>query len=358
MDKRYQVFVSSTYEDLREERQEVMQALLELDCIPSGMELFPAADEDQWTLIKKVIDDCDYYLVIVGGRYGSVGVDGKSYTQMEYEYALSKGKPVIAFLHADPTAIAAGKTEKTETGKQKLEGFRELAQRKMVKHWRTPHELGSVVSRSLIKLIKTNPATGWVRADELADGATAKELLRLRKEIEDLQRQLDQSTTQAPKGTEGLASGDENFELEIKAEFEDAGDGMEYTQDVVLDLSWDRIFEALAPLMIDKATTRQLRAALLEACREDLAAHIQKETPAAHNISAEIVTDSMNTVIVQLRALGLMKKDERQRSLRDTSTDWTLTPYGDTLMTRLRAIPRNDGDAAHGEPSFTPPVPA
>src|ERR1700730_2626217 len=77
MNKRYQVFVSSTYDDLREERSEVMRALLELDCIPSGMELFPAADEDQWTLIKEVIDDCDYYVVIIGGRYGSLqaGID-------------------------------------------------------------------------------------------------------------------------------------------------------------------------------------------------------------------------------------------------------------------------------------------
>ena len=68
MDRRHQVFVSSTYQDLLEERQEVMQALLELDCIPSGMELFPAANEDQWSLIKKVVDDCDYYMVIVAGR--------------------------------------------------------------------------------------------------------------------------------------------------------------------------------------------------------------------------------------------------------------------------------------------------
>jgi len=73
IDKKYQVFVSSTYEDLRPERQEIMHALLELDCIPSGMELFPAASEDQWTLIRGVIDDCDYYVVVIGGRYGSVG---------------------------------------------------------------------------------------------------------------------------------------------------------------------------------------------------------------------------------------------------------------------------------------------
>ncbi len=78
MDKRYQVFVSSTYTDLKEERSKVMQALMEMDCIPAGMELFPAADEDQWQFIKKVIDDCDYYLLIVGGRYGSMTPEGIS----------------------------------------------------------------------------------------------------------------------------------------------------------------------------------------------------------------------------------------------------------------------------------------
>lgn len=94
MDKRYQVFVSSTFRDLQEERQEIIQALLELDCIPSGMELFPAANEDQWTLIKKVIDDCDYYIVIIGGRYGSIGAAGLSYTEMEYRYALEREYPL------------------------------------------------------------------------------------------------------------------------------------------------------------------------------------------------------------------------------------------------------------------------
>ena len=81
----------------------------------------------------------------------------------------------------------------------------------MVKHWKTPHDLGSVVSRSLVKLIKNNPATGWVRADEIIEGAAAAELLRLRKEIEELQRQLSQSSTEAPQGTEHLSSGNEQL---------------------------------------------------------------------------------------------------------------------------------------------------
>ena len=66
MDKRYQVFVSSTYSDLKDERSKVIQTLTEQDCIPAGMELFPAADMEQFEFIKRIIDDCDYYILIVG----------------------------------------------------------------------------------------------------------------------------------------------------------------------------------------------------------------------------------------------------------------------------------------------------
>jgi hypothetical protein len=95
MDKRYQVFVSSTYEDLHEKRREVMQALLSLDCIPTGMELFPGADSDSWTHIRRFIGGCDYYIVIVAGRYGSTGPEGKSYTEMGYDYAVEAGLPIL-----------------------------------------------------------------------------------------------------------------------------------------------------------------------------------------------------------------------------------------------------------------------
>src|SRR5665213_1127692 len=81
---RYQVFVSSTYDDLRGERQQATQAILEIGCFPSGMELFPASDDTQWELIKRVIEESDYYVVIVAGRYGSLGPEGASYTEMEY----------------------------------------------------------------------------------------------------------------------------------------------------------------------------------------------------------------------------------------------------------------------------------
>ncbi len=135
MEKRYQVFVSSTFTDLIDERRAVMQALLELDCIPAGMELFPASDEDSWTLIQQVIDDCDYYLVIVGGRYGSMDPNGVGYTEKEYDYAVASGKHVLGFVHADPGSIPAKHTEKDVHLSAKLEAFRHKVQQKQCKHW-------------------------------------------------------------------------------------------------------------------------------------------------------------------------------------------------------------------------------
>jgi hypothetical protein len=111
MDKRYQVFISSTYTDLRDERQLVMQAVLEMKHIPAGMEYFPAVDLKQFEYIKKVINLCDYYVLIIGGRYGSLTEKGISYTEREYDYAVSQKVPVIGLIHGSPGKIIADKLD-------------------------------------------------------------------------------------------------------------------------------------------------------------------------------------------------------------------------------------------------------
>jgi hypothetical protein len=81
MNVKYQIFVSSTYEDLRDERNEVIKACLNMGHIPVGMEMFNAADEEQWAVITRTIDQCDYYVVIVAHRYGSTTPEGISFTE-------------------------------------------------------------------------------------------------------------------------------------------------------------------------------------------------------------------------------------------------------------------------------------
>lgn len=159
MEKRYQVFVSSTYADLKDERQRVTQTLMEMDCIPAGMELFPAADEEQWEFIKRVIDDCDYYLLIIGGRYGSVTADGISYTEKEYDYAISVGLKVLAFVHERPDDIPVGKSDIALELRAKLEAFRsKVSTNRLVKFWKAAAELPGMVALSLSKTMKLYPA--------------------------------------------------------------------------------------------------------------------------------------------------------------------------------------------------------
>jgi len=336
-EKRYQVFVSSTFADLQEERQEVMHALLELDCIPSGMELFPAANETQWDLIKRVIDDCDYYILILAGRYGSMASDGLSYTEKEYRYALSINKPTIAFLHKQPGKIPADKTEESSDGKEKLKLFRELLQQKLCKHWTTAHDLGSVVSRSLIQLIRTTPAIGWVRANELPDGDAALELLRLRRQVEELDLALKKARSSAPPGTENLAKGKKNFSFAYT--FEAKKDYQRYEFSDQVDVTWDDLFAMAGPVLLNEATDTQIKTALQNGLMKKAAPDIKTRTKGYTEASSfKISQDHFNTVKVQLKALGLMVKSDRNRSVKDTSTYWCLTPYGDEVLTRLLAI--------------------
>ena len=267
MDKRYQVFISSTFRDLQEDRQEIIQALLELNCIPSGMELFPAANEDQWTLIKKVIGDCDYYIVIIGGIYSSLGPDGISYTEMEYRYARERGIPTIGFLHKNPDSIPKGRSEVNPENQKKLEDFRELVKQKMCRFWENPTDLGSKVSRSLIQLINTNPAVGWIRADQAGELASP-EILRLRTRIEELEAGIQASRQTAPAGTEALAQGEDQFAIHFTMISETpvpnsfVGRTEENVYEDTLSLSWNDIFSNVAPLMIDEAPEARIKTGL------------------------------------------------------------------------------------------------
>lgn len=335
MEKKYQVFVSSTYKDLTDERQEVIQALLELDCIPVGMELFPAADDDQWTLISRLIDDCDYYILIVGGRYGSLNEKGISYTQMEYEYALNKGIPIISFLHKNPENITVGKSEKEPILKLKLYEFKKLVEQKMCKYWETSTELGSQVSRSLVKLIKDKPRPGWTRADKTTSEESAREILELKNKLLELETELGKVKIEDPKGIEDLQQGDDEFEIEYTYEIWTSGWN---NKNQNVKLTWNEVFYILAPLMVDEATELELKKSINEVIFQK-----EKNTTLkgirSDNLQKPKISDvDFQTIKIQFRALGLITKSEKKRSIKNNQTYWTLTNFGDQAMVKLRAL--------------------
>ena len=111
MKRKFSVFISSTYEDLKEQRQALMGVALENNFIPVGMEQFHAAPATQWDVITKMIDECDFYLLVIGGRYGSIDDDaGISYTEKEYNYAKAKGVPILVLIK-ESSAITANEQD-------------------------------------------------------------------------------------------------------------------------------------------------------------------------------------------------------------------------------------------------------
>ena len=162
--KKYQVFISSTYKDLIEERQCAIHCLLDNNCIPVGMEQFPASNMSQMEYIEKMLNDCDYYILILGGRYGSLDEDGMGYTEKEYDYAISKGIPVLTFVVENPEKLAQENCE--QDNKELYKSFREkVSKNKMIKFYSNIGDLKSAIVTSINACKRDFPAKGWVRGD-------------------------------------------------------------------------------------------------------------------------------------------------------------------------------------------------
>lgn len=163
MEKKYQIFISSTYSDLREERLAILHGILNMGHIPVGMELFNAADDTQWSVIKRLIDESDYYVLILSDRYGSIEDDGVGFTEKEYDYAISRNIPIIAFLR-DQSSINTLPYEVRESDhKEKLIKFKEKIKKRLVKFWNHTNDLSLKLVISLSELIGSKPQLGWTK---------------------------------------------------------------------------------------------------------------------------------------------------------------------------------------------------
>jgi len=194
---KYQVFVSSTFADLRDERELVTWKLLKEDHIPAGMETFPASDDRGWETIMRAINDSDYYILIVGLRYGSVEPEsGLSWTHREYRYAKERGIPVLAFLR-DEGETPYAKVERDPQALEKLHLFRkEIQGERLYKLWRQGPDLCNAVGEALSQRIRRDEddgtnRPGWFRGDAgLTSPDAVNEFARLSRENNELKTQI------------------------------------------------------------------------------------------------------------------------------------------------------------------------
>lgn len=251
--KRYQIFISSTYNDLKEERQAVMKSVLKLRHIPVGMEYFVAANKEQFEYIKRLLDETDYYIIIVGNRYGSQADDGISYTEKEFDYAVSLGIPVIACIHSNPESLPVNKSDTELDAKQKLQEFRnKVMHHRMVSYfnWENPSDLSAEVVVALINMINDNPRPGWERVTSYENSDLLNQINDLRIENNRIKALLDDKK-----------SLEEQEEFIIKFPWNEIRSFMGYSkwEDyrnilIPVSITWSQIFSIFGPILLTESS--------------------------------------------------------------------------------------------------------
>lgn len=324
MDKRYQVFVSSTFADLEEERRQIIETLIEINYIPAGMELFPAADEEQLKFIKKIIDYCDYYLLIVSGKYGSLTSDGVSYTEKEYDYAIERGMKVIALLHKNPDTLPTEKSEGTAELKEKLARFREkISNGRIVKFWNSTDELIQQTMFGLNHAINEYPATGWVRADKVPREELLEEINDLRKENKELKTELESHIKSNQIDIPDLAPLDET--ILISGTWYNHGSNIPWETTI----SWKDIFGIIAPYALNVITESDSKFYITQGVFTK--SGVEGQQP--------YLADSIfQTIKIQFLAHKLILARYSKTQVGSWDWFWSLTPKGESLMMELRAV--------------------
>ena len=217
MEKKYQVFVSSTYMDLHEERKKAIDILLMADCIPAGMEAFVATDLEQFEVIKKVIDLCDYYVLIIGKKYGSVNPDtGISYTEMEYDYAISKGIPVLVFALDSSVELPPEKCESDAVKAEKLQAFRDKAMtNRLATVWKTVEELTGALAIAIMKAKTEIARPGWQRGTDYDEASLRRNIMSLDEENKKLKAELEEKNNTIRSLTEQSDLAFEDYPIRI-----------------------------------------------------------------------------------------------------------------------------------------------
>jgi hypothetical protein len=316
--KKLQVFVSSTYTDMLQERQAAVEAILESGHIPAGMELFAAGDESQMSVIQRWIDESDVFLLILGARYGSIEPKtAKSYIHLEYEYALSKDKPyfclVLNAAYEEQRAAQHGLSVIERENPQQLRKFiQQITNNTVVKFWTTPMEIKLAIFQKMAEFAHRDDLKGWVPGDQAFNvGPLAEEIARLTKENSELRKALANAY-----GNEESYGGLSFPELKDLLRSRKLNTGK-------LDLQSSLPFEwTEAQMMLERLQVKALPLSLL---------HLiwAKRSPLRQGTNRE-ADDPYDDALHDLRELGLVVKNQTRGG-----EFWNVSNHGRRFLLRL-----------------------
>jgi len=293
--------------------------------IPVGMEMFSAADDTQWQLIQRQIEVSDYHVVIVAHRYGSMDGD-TSYTEKEYDYAVSLGVPALGFVLRDEAPWPRDQVDKEPQKIAALAAFKEKVKKRLISYWSSEDDLHGRVSVALVKQFTATPRDGWVRASSIASPQVASELGRISQENRELREALAKAQRQE------VAMHDSAIEKVIETLKVNMVDLDVFYQDAT---GWTReagrtlfeLFYIMAPdLMVEQATEDAAR--LVGVIWGKKGRKVRPNWPVPSNAFMSWIAD--------LAALDLVEPSTMKHAVADKKQYWRLSEFGKSAYTVIR----------------------
>jgi hypothetical protein len=334
--KKYQVFISSTFTDMKAERQAAVEAILTAGHIPAGMELFSAGDELQLEVIKRWILQSDIYLLILGARYGSLEPKTRrSYTEIEYDYAVENNKPHFTLLLSEKALV--NKREELESDgiqvyyEEMLAEFRAKVSAKMVRFVDDVKDIKIFLPEAIRGLEDRRSLAGWVRSDDVVDTAPLlQEITRLTDKNSELESDLEAALASVPTTVAGapLADLDDNAEVAVEYKLWIGGSAKE--QIANRKITWGRLFALISPKIIEHPADKTMKT------------YIGTELLDSSGIErwgeAHLSEQSHVTVRTHFEVLGLITANYSKSVDSAYRVYWNLTDRGRRLMAELRAV--------------------
>ncbi len=324
LDKRYQVFISTSGSEMQPERIVLAQTLVGMGFFSWGLEQRTPLST---AFARRQIDDCDYVVILLGSAYGEQSVSGVGYMHLEYIYAVTKQKPIIVFMHEEPSARDGALHDDKPELREKFQEFRKLLQNEVdqVFTYRSMRDLEMAVRFNLPQMLERSPVLGWVRPQNIQV---------LQDEIDHLKSKLEQLETEAGKREVDpflslpKVSMHEPFSFEYRMHAYQDGNFKELK--IQKKLTWAQLLSILGTTFVHPTPEEFFSKRMNEYLNETGIRDARVEMPRAHAVArAQINIRALHSIKMQMRQnewIIQSGRDDRQRML------WQITPKAQKLM--------------------------
>lgn len=324
LDKRYQVFISTSGAEMQPERIILSQTLVGMGFFSWGLEQRTPLNT---AFARRQIDDCDYVVILLGSQYGEQSVSGVGYMHLEYIYAVTKQKPIIVFMHEDPASRDPSLHDTKPELQEKFKEFRQLLQQEadQVFCYRTLRDLEMAVRLNMPQMLERYPVSGWVRPQNTQ--ALHDEIDQLKAKVAQLER--DGGTREVdPFLSLPKVSMHEVFSFEYRMHAYQDGNFKELK--VQKRLTWAQLLAILGSTFINPTPEEFFSKRMNEYLNETGLEDARAEMPRAHAVArAQINIRALHSLKLQMRQNDWIVpsgRDDRQRLL------WEITPKAQKLL--------------------------